>query len=87
MAAGRPVVLAVDGVIRQVVEEAGAGLFTEPGDPAAMARVVRQFSTDPLKARAMGLAGRQYIETHFNRRDLAEQLSRLLEEMDGGKHG
>ena len=32
MAAGRPVVLAVDGVIRQLVEEAGAGVFVPPGD-------------------------------------------------------
>ncbi len=34
MAAGRPVILAIDGVIRQVVEEAEAGVFVQPGDPA-----------------------------------------------------
>ena len=33
MCAGRPVVLAIDGVIREVVEAAGCGLFTPPGDP------------------------------------------------------
>lgn len=87
LAAGRPVVLAIDGVIRQVVEDAGAGLFCEPGDPAAMARVVRAFAADPREARRMGLAGRQYIETHFNRRDLAEKLALLLEDMRGKKHG
>ena len=37
MAAGRPVILAIDGVIRQVIEEAGAGVFVPPGDPAALA--------------------------------------------------
>ncbi len=38
MAAGRPVVLAIDGVIRQVVEAAGCGIFAQPGDPPALAR-------------------------------------------------
>ncbi|MBW3536137.1 MAG: glycosyltransferase family 4 protein, partial [Gemmatimonadetes bacterium] len=37
MAAGRPTLLAIDGVIREVVEEAGAGLFVQPGDPRALA--------------------------------------------------
>ena len=38
MAAGRPVVLAIDGVIREVVEAAGCGLFAEPGNPICIGR-------------------------------------------------
>ena len=34
MAAGRPVLLAIDGVIRDVVERARAGIFVPPGDGA-----------------------------------------------------
>ena len=37
MAAGRPVILAIDGVIRQVVEQAEAGVFVSPGDASALA--------------------------------------------------
>ncbi len=40
MAAGRPTVLAIDGVIRQVVEDAGGGIFVQPGDPKALADAV-----------------------------------------------
>ena len=36
MAAGRPVALAIDGVIREVVEAAGCGHFATPGDPSAL---------------------------------------------------
>src|SRR5262249_42849797 len=36
MAAGRPTLLAIDGVIRTVVEEAGGGLFVPPGDHVAL---------------------------------------------------
>jgi len=36
MAAGRPVILAIDGVIREEVDEAGAGIFVPPGDAESM---------------------------------------------------
>lgn len=85
MAAGRPVVLAIDGVIRAVVDEAQAGLAVPPGDAPALAHAVRRLAADPLTARRMGVCGRDYIETHFNRERLAEQLNSILLEMRG-KH-
>lgn len=81
MAAGRPVVLAIDGVIRQVVENAGAGIFVQPGNPTALSRAVEALASHPDQAREMGLAGRKAVECHFSRRDLAEKLALLLEEM------
>ncbi len=86
MAASRPVILAIDGVIREVVERANAGLAVPPGDPQALAQAVKQLAENPEKSREMGLSGRKYLETHFNRQDLAEMLARLLTEMRG-KHG
>ncbi len=81
MAAGRPVVLAIDGVVREVVETAGCGLFAQPGDAAAMAAAVRALAIDPDAARRMGAAGRSYVSRHFNRADLSRQLAELMEEM------
>jgi len=86
MAAARPVILAIDGVIRQVVEDARAGLFVPPGNPCALAEAVRTLAADPQAARRMGESGRQYIESHFNRQRLAEQLNSILVEMRGS-HG
>jgi glycosyltransferase involved in cell wall biosynthesis len=42
MAAGRPVVLAIDGVIREVVEAAGCGIFTTPGNAEEIAEAIRK---------------------------------------------
>jgi len=81
MAAGRPVLLAIDGVIREVVESAGAGIAVPPGDPDALADAVRRMAADPRRARQMGLDGRRYIENHFDRVQLAQKLALLLEEM------
>jgi glycosyltransferase involved in cell wall biosynthesis len=81
MAAGRPVILAIDGVIRQVVEEARAGLFVPPGDPHALAQAIRHLADDPESSRLMGSRGRECIETRFDRIALAEKLAILLEQM------
>jgi len=81
MAAGRPVVLAIDGVIRQVVEKAGAGLPVPPGDAVALAQAIRALASSRETAHAMGMAGRLCVETEFDRPALAEQLAQVLEGM------
>lgn len=79
MAAGRPVVLAIDGVIREVVEAAGAGVFSPPGDPQALAESILKLAENPARSRKLGLAGRFHLEKHFARADLAAQLQALIE--------
>ncbi len=81
MAAGRPTILAIDGVIRKVIEESIGGVFVPPGDEKALAGVIKTLADDPDRSRAMGLAAREYVVRHFNRRDQAEQFKRLVEKM------
>ena len=82
LAAGRPVLLAIDGVIREVVEAADAGIFVPPGDPAALAAAIRRLANDPQAARQMGLRGRVYVEAHFDRGKLAEELAGVMEKLE-----
>ena len=82
MAAGRPVILAIDGVIREVVEKAKAGVFVPPGNPDALAFAIMDMAAHRERGQKMGSAGRQYVEEHFNRAESAAQLAALLEEMD-----
>ena len=81
LAAGRPVVLAIDGVIRQVIEAAQAGIPVPPGDPAAMADAIRSLAQHPETGREMGRKGRQYVEIHFDRARLADRLADLMVEL------
>jgi glycosyltransferase involved in cell wall biosynthesis len=81
MAAGRPVVLAIDGVIRQVVEGAGAGIFVSPGDAAALAQAIRRLADDPQLGKSMGARGREVVENRFDRAQLAQQLAEVIESM------
>ncbi len=78
MAAGRPVLLAIDGVIRQVVEAGGAGIPVPPGDPDAMAHAILQLADNPRLARSMGHQARAYVETNFDRNTLAAKLLKIM---------
>ena len=81
MAAGKAVLLVIDGVVRELVEQAGAGIFVEPGNPAALASAVRQLMQNPGDAEKMGQAGRFYIENMFSRTQIASQFNLLLESL------
>jgi glycosyltransferase involved in cell wall biosynthesis len=53
LAAGRPVLCAIDGVIREVVESAHAGLFVQPGNPVALMQAVLTLHQNRADARQM----------------------------------
>lgn len=81
MAAAKPVVIAIDGVARKLIEEAGAGLFVEPEDPAAFARAVMAMKADPYRSAEFGRSGRAYVQKHFSREKLAEEYLAVLEKV------
>jgi len=81
MAAGRPTILAIDGVIRAVIEAAEGGVFVEPGNDEAFARAVRRFADEPAEMVHMGAAARAYVAEHFDRRHHAGEFVRLLEDL------
>lgn len=86
MAAARPVVLAIGGVIRQVVQDARAGIYVPPGDPAALAEAVRLLAANPEMGRQMGQRGRLYVEEHFDRAVLAGKLEKLFQKLKSDKN-
>jgi len=77
MAAGRPTILAIDGVIREVLDDAGGGIFVPPGDDGALAEAVRTLSRDHPRARAMGQSARHFVAEHFNRHEQAARFEEL----------
>lgn len=87
MAAGMPVVLAIDGVIRSVVEDARAGIFVPPGDPERLSAAVRGLAAKPAEAAAMGRRGREYVSEHFSRLTLAAELEERLNELVESRNG
>lgn len=64
LAAGRPVVAAVDAESEtaRFLRRADAGIVVPPGDATALASAIVAMRDDPARRRAMGEAGRRYLE-------------------------
>lgn len=67
----KPVLMAIDGVSRTLVEEADAGIFVEPENPVDFAQKVRFYIQSPDLLQRQGWNGYQYAKKHFDREELA----------------
>ncbi len=86
LACGRPVVASAAGDTAAVIEQAGAGLSAAPGDPAALAYLVRQLYQLPNEQReSMGRAGQRYYADHMSSRVGIRQLEGLLARAASGR--
>jgi len=81
MAAGRPVILAIDGVVREVVDSANAGVYVPPGDPKALSAAIKDLASHTSKCERLGKNGRKAIIENFSREELADKFTALLESL------
>lgn len=75
LAAGRPILAALDGEGARIVTEAGAGLTCPAEDAAGLAGLVRALAAMPEPDRErMGSRGKAYFQAHFDPERLADEL-------------
>ena len=84
MAAARPTLLGIDGVIREVVDNADGGVAFPPGDDEGLADAVLALRASPKRAKTMGERARAYVEQHFNRHHQAEVFCQVLDAVARG---
>ena len=85
MACERPVIVAVDGQARQIVEEARAGVFVPPENSHALAQTICGLALNPEQRAHMGFNGRQYILARLSRKQTALDYIAVLKELIGSK--
>ena len=78
MACERPVIVAVDGQARRIIEEAGAGVFVEPENGAALVNAILALAKNPEHRQEMGVSGRQYILNKLSREKTARDYITVL---------
>jgi len=79
LAAGRPIIAAVEGAAAQIVRDARAGVVVPPGDPTALASAVDALSrTSSEELRQMGESGRQYAQRNFAKDNIMGEIEKLL---------
>ncbi|MGB6385706.1 MAG: glycosyltransferase family 4 protein [Terriglobales bacterium] len=81
MACERPVIVAVDGQARQIVEQAGGGVFVEPENSKALVKAILDLAEDPERRRRMGVCGRQYIIDKYSREKTARDYIDVLQSL------
>jgi colanic acid biosynthesis glycosyl transferase WcaI len=79
MSCARPVILGVDGQARKIMDQAGAGIYVEPENVAALVQVITQLAANPLLRETLGRNGRRHIIEHFSRQQTAKAYIAVLE--------
>lgn len=76
MAAGKPIIGAIDGETARVIKEAGCGFCGKAEDAAALAsNITALLSAD---GRALGENARRYYEKYFDRQRFMDELEQFL---------
>jgi phosphatidylinositol alpha-1,6-mannosyltransferase len=78
-ACGRPVVAGTSGGAPETVQEGVTGHVVDPRSPEAVAGVLADLLADPDRARAMGAAGRAWVERCWSWTTIAAGFADLLE--------
>jgi phosphatidylinositol alpha-1,6-mannosyltransferase len=79
-ACGLPVVAGTSGGAPEAVREGVTGHVVDPRSPAAVADAVSGLLDDPARARAMGAAGRAWVEQRWSWDSIAATFGALLED-------
>ena len=80
----KPVLMAIDGVSRELVEAAGAGSYVEPENAEAYSRIIREYLQDPERLQREGDSGFLYAKAHFDRQVLATKYLENLKQVARG---
>jgi glycosyltransferase involved in cell wall biosynthesis len=83
LAAGKPVVVNLDGWLRRLVEENDAGVWVPAGNAEGLAGALSSLAANPDKVEAMGRNARGLAEREFGRDEMADRLAQTLEEAAG----
>lgn len=78
MACKKPILMAIDGISRNLVEEAQCGLYVEPENPNDFAQKLLYYYENPEMLKIHGLNGYLYVKQHFDRKVLAEKYLEII---------
>ena len=81
MSCARSVILGVDGQAREILDQAGAGIYVEPENASAVVRAICQLGDAPQLRYSLGVKGRSYVVERLSRQKTAANYIRILESL------
>jgi len=82
MSCKTPILMAIDGVSRELVETADAGVFVEPENPQDFAEKIKYYISNPEIKIRQGLNGYVYAKNNFDRNILANKYLNELKQIN-----
>ncbi|NCX94900.1 MAG: glycosyltransferase WbuB [Chitinophagia bacterium] len=73
MSCKKPILMAIDGVSRELLEDAQAGTYVEPENTAEYNRIIRHYLANPHLLKEQGDNGYAYAKENFDREILAKK--------------
>lgn len=81
MAAGKPIIAALSGFAREVIEESKSGIGIEPGNSMELANAMKEFILYKEAYKECGSNARRYYLKHFTKEHFMKRLYTYLDEI------
>ncbi len=81
MVCKKPIIVAIDGAARELVETARAGVFVEPENPKQLMDAVIALADNQDERDRLGENGSLYVQEHFSRETLAKAYLDILQSL------
>jgi glycosyltransferase involved in cell wall biosynthesis len=78
MSCKKPILMAIDGVSRKLVEDAAAGFYVEPENIQEYTRIITYYMAHPESIAQQGLNGYNYARKYFDRQALSTSYRKEL---------
>jgi glycosyltransferase involved in cell wall biosynthesis len=85
LAAGVPLVQPRVGAYPEIIHQTGGGVLYDPENPEGLVTALRQLLSDPARARALGVRGRQVVREQFGIDKMASSTLQIYREVVGGR--
>jgi len=81
MSCKKPILMAIDGVSRALVEDAKAGSFVVPENPESFNKIIREYLKNPTRLKEEGENGYIYSRKNFDRELLSKKYIFEIEKL------
>lgn len=82
MAAQKPVILAINGSIRKVIETSKGGIFVEPGNSHNLSQAILKYYKNRDLVIEHGENGQKYVAQNFDRKEITTKFGHFLDNFD-----
>jgi glycosyltransferase involved in cell wall biosynthesis len=80
LAAGKPILMAMQGAAAQLVTQAGAGMVVPPGNPELLAAAIHSLrAMSPTEREVMGRSGQDHLKTYLAKQKVISQYEQILQ--------